>query len=66
MDKKRKWNGEGLLIKQINSLFTMHYFSYAEHLKDARKVGIRKAFISGLGFGVNFLVMFGILGLAYW
>ena len=66
MDKKRKWNGEGLPIKQISPLFAMDYFSYAEHLKDARKVGIRKAFISGLGFGINFLVMFGILGLAYW
>ena len=55
-----------LLINQTMCIYVLHYFSYAKNLKDAKKVGIRKAFISGLGFGINFLVLFGILGLAYW
>jgi len=50
-----------------NIFFYFYYiFSYANHLRDAKKLGIKKGFVTGLGFGINFVILFGILGLAYW
>ncbi|CAH1238854.1 ABCB1 [Branchiostoma lanceolatum] len=39
---------------------------YNVHLKDAMKMGVKKALSGGAGMGVTFLVMFGVYALAFW
>ena len=40
--------------------------SYAELLKTAKKLGIKKEVISGIGIAVNLTILLGIVGLVYW
>ncbi|XP_065186517.1 phosphatidylcholine translocator ABCB4-like isoform X2 [Sycon ciliatum] len=39
---------------------------YVKELEGARKVGVRKGFIFGVGFGMAYFLMFGSFGLAFW
>lgn len=39
---------------------------YEENLKTARKVGVQKGLVSGLGQGLVWIIAFGVIGLAFW
>jgi len=41
-------------------------YRYADNLKEARNVGIKKGFINGIGFGCVMLVLYGTYALAFW
>eukprot|EP00117_Sycon_ciliatum_P020475 scpid51571/ scgid2117/ Multidrug resistance protein 1A; ATP-binding cassette sub-family B member 1A; MDR1A; Multidrug resistance protein 3; P-glycoprotein 3 len=39
---------------------------YIHELEGARKVGVKKGFVFGVGFGSAYFLMFGAFGLAFW
>ncbi|XP_065187026.1 ATP-dependent translocase ABCB1-like [Sycon ciliatum] len=39
---------------------------YTNELEEAQKIGQRKGFIFGFGFGMTYLLVFGTYGLAFW
>lgn len=39
---------------------------YTQHLKGAKKSGLKKEIVTGLSMSVYFVILFGIAGLAYW
>lgn len=54
-----------MICKLVLPYFTRVY-RYATNLVDAKNFGIRKGWISGIGMGAIYLVMFGSYGLAFW
>ncbi|XP_065886383.1 ATP-dependent translocase ABCB1-like isoform X2 [Dysidea avara] len=39
---------------------------YCRHLKGAQRSGVWKGLISGVGYGLNFFLLFATVGLSYW
>ncbi len=60
-----------LCVKYVGCFVSLFYLTvlasrYSANLVDAKNFGIRKGWISGIGMGAIYLVMFGSYGLAFW
>lgn len=50
----------------FNQFLTDFYSRYDKALNDGKRNGIRRAFYTGVGLGVTFVVLYGAYSLAFW